>query len=64
MIPKGLISMIRTRIAQATAIVALVLGTATLLPSAAVAAEPSPAPVVVVDPATEPLFPETGTWGS
>ncbi|MFD5141785.1 hypothetical protein [Streptomyces sp. NPDC058401] len=53
--------MIRTRTAQAIAVVALVLGVATLLPSAAVAAESTPAnpPVVVLvdDPAG------TGTWG-
>ncbi|WP_405700415.1 hypothetical protein OG209_21925 [Streptomyces sp. NBC_01383] len=57
--------MIRTRIAHATAVVALVLATAALLPSAAVAAEPAPssAPVVVADSAVEPLSQETGTWG-
>ncbi|WP_159403742.1 hypothetical protein [Streptomyces sp. NRRL S-646] len=47
--------MIRIRIAQAAAVVTLVMGTATLFPS--------PAHVVVVDSAAEPLFPQTGTWG-
>ncbi|WP_164986233.1 hypothetical protein [Streptomyces roseicoloratus] len=57
--------MIRTRIAQATTVIALALGTAALVPSAAVAAEPVPsfAPVVGATPASAPTVLETGTWG-
>ncbi|MCK8438735.1 hypothetical protein G3I77_38855 [Streptomyces sp. D2-8] len=50
--------MIHNRIAQA--VVALALGVGTLLPSAAMAAEPSAEPAVL---AADTLRPRTGTWG-
>ncbi|MER6071765.1 hypothetical protein ABT187_23525 [Streptomyces sp. NPDC001817] len=62
--------MIRARVAQATAVAALALGIATLLPSTAVAAAPSTAvtarsstAAVAPTPVTAAASPSTGTWG-
>ncbi|MFF7768967.1 hypothetical protein ACFZC7_20925 [Streptomyces massasporeus] len=50
--------MIRTCIAQAAAVAALVLGTVFLLPSAA-----GPATTAAPAPASQGAIPESATWG-
>jgi hypothetical protein len=58
--PKGTITMIRTCIAQAAAVAALVLGTVFLLPSAA---GPATTAAAAPAPASQGAIPESATWG-
>jgi hypothetical protein len=67
---EGTITMIRARLASATAVAALALGVTALLASTAVAAAPSTAvaapsgaAAAAPTPDTENVFPHTGTWG-
>ncbi len=57
--PKGTNTMIRTCIAQAAAVAALVLGTVFLLPAAGPATTAAAAPA----PASQGAIPESATWG-
>jgi hypothetical protein len=61
-----MITMIRTRIAQAAAVASLALGTVVLLPSAAVAAAPAAttaAAQAASAPIVQTISPDTSAWG-